>query len=193
MIFVDLSIGCKALGGSCLAQVFSQVGDTAPDVRDTQVLKDFFDALDKLRQSGIILAYHERSDGGLFTTLVEMQFAGRCGIEVIIDGICASANARDVIEALFNEELGVVMQIRKSDETEFKRASANSGPPPGLVTNIGKVSKTEKQELVIYHSDEPEPLYRATRTFLQKQWGSTSYHMAQLRGHPDVLVRNMML
>ena len=69
MFFVDLALGQKALGGSALAQVFGQVGSACPDIREAQLLKDFSDAVEQLHESGIVLAYHDRSDGGLFTTL----------------------------------------------------------------------------------------------------------------------------
>ncbi|KAL9628279.1 MAG: hypothetical protein Q9164_007337, partial [Protoblastenia rupestris] len=85
IIFVDFAHHRKALGGSALAQVFGQVGDVAPDVHDLQLLKNFFDAIEQLQEAEIVLAYHDRSDGGLFTTLVEMMFAGRCGMDVMLD------------------------------------------------------------------------------------------------------------
>ncbi len=89
LIFVDLSEGHRAMGGSALAQVFRQSGNEAPDVRNTQLLKDsLFDAFEQLHEAGIVLAYHDRSDGGLFATIVEMMFAGSCGVQLMIDNIC---------------------------------------------------------------------------------------------------------
>lgn len=77
ILYVDLALGHKAMGGSCLAQSFKQVGDSCPDVRSVQLLKDFFDAMEQLHDAGVVLAYHDVSEGGLFTALAEMMFAGR--------------------------------------------------------------------------------------------------------------------
>ena len=89
LILVDLSRGKKAMGGSALAQAFGQIGNEAPDVRDVQLLKDFLgDAVEQLHDSDTVLAYHDISDGGLFTAVAEMTFAGRCGVHLMIDGIC---------------------------------------------------------------------------------------------------------
>lgn len=182
LLLVDLSEGHKALGGSAVAQVYGQVGDVAPDVRNVQRIKDYFDALQQLHESGIVLAYHDRSDGGLFTTLVEMMFAGRCGVEVMLDSLCNGVNTRDLIETLFNEELGAVFQVRKRDETNFHRCFATCGPPQGLIKKIGRVSSSEKQEITIYHGSNL--VYRSSRATLQQRWASTSYRMQRLRDNP---------
>lgn len=96
LVFVDLAEGYKRMGGSALAQVFGQIGQEAPDVRNVQLLKDFFDAIQQLHESGIVLAYHDRSDGGLFTTVVEMMFAGHCGVQLMIDDICRQVSSEDL-------------------------------------------------------------------------------------------------
>lgn len=179
LMFVDLARGRKALGGSALAQVFKQVGDQCPDVRDVELFKDFFDATQQLQELGIVLAYHDRSDGGLFTTLAEMMFAGRCGVEIMLDDICPSSDPRHVIETLFNEELGAVFQVRKQDETKFRSCFATCGPPPGLITRIGRVSEKQKQNLTIYHKHTL--VYRNLRANIQQTWAHTSYHMQKLR------------
>ena len=183
ILFVDLALGKRALGGSCLAQVFGQVGDAAPDVHDADLLKDYFDAMEQLHESGIVLAYHDRSDGGLFTTLVEMMFAGRSGLEIMADSLCQPASTKNILEALFNEELGAVFQVRKKHETEFHRAFATCGPPKGLIKKIGRVPGAKKQELTIFHG--ADEIYRASRTYLQQRWTSTSWQMARLRDNPE--------
>lgn len=182
LLLVDLSEGYKALGGSSLAQVFGQIGDKAPDVRNVQRLKDYYDALQQLQESGIVLAYHDRSDGGLFTTLVEMMFAGRCGLEIMLDSMCQTSKTRDVVETLFNEELGAVFQIRHSDEINFHRCFATCGPPDGLIKKIGRVSSHGKQDLAIYHGSTL--VYRSSRAALQQRWASTSHQMQRLRDNP---------
>jgi phosphoribosylformylglycinamidine synthase len=182
LMFVDLAIGKKNLGGSALAQTFGQVGDEAPDVWDTDVIKDFYDAIEQLHESGIVLAYHDRSDGGLFTTLTEMMFAGRCGLEVMLDGVSRSGDTKDVVEALFNEELGAVFQVRKKDEVNFNRCFATCGPPPGMVRKIGRVPPSSKQEISFAFGSKV--LYRNTRATLQQRWSATSHHLQRLRDNP---------
>lgn len=183
LLLVDLSEGYKALGGSSLAQVFGQVGDTTPDVRNVQQLKDYYDAIQQLQESGIVLAYHDRSDGGLFTTLVEMMFAGRCGLEIMLDSMCQTSKTRDVVETLFNEELGAVFQIRQSDEINFHRCFATCGPPDGLIKKIGRVSPHGKQDLAVYHGSTL--VFRSSRVTLQQRWASTSHQMQRLRDNPS--------
>lgn len=183
LLFVDLAEGRKALGGSALAQVFSQVGNVAPDVHDVQILKDYYDAIEQLHDSGIVMAYHDRSDGGLFTTLVEMMFAGRCGINIMLDSLCPNSQSPSILETLFNEELGAVFQVRKSDEINFHRCFATCGPPDGLIRKVGSISPVHKQDLTIYYGGTL--MYRGARTTLQQRWASTSHQMQRLRDNPS--------
>ncbi|KAL8921706.1 MAG: hypothetical protein Q9208_005635 [Pyrenodesmia sp. 3 TL-2023] len=125
LLFVDLAQGHKAMGGSALAQCLGQIGNEAPDVRDTQLIKDFFEALQVLHQRDVVLAYHDISDGGLLTTVAEMAFAGRVGVDISVDHV---ANESDVLDFLFHEELGAVFQ--------------------------GFVPKTSNQKLVIRYNDK---------------------------------------
>ncbi|KAJ5664899.1 uncharacterized protein N7477_007347 [Penicillium maclennaniae] len=183
LMFVDLGIGRKTLGGSALAQVFNEVGNECPDIHDVDLFRDFFDATQQLQEAGIVLAYHDRSDGGLLTTLAEMMFAGRCGVEIMIDNICSSFHTKDIVESLFNEELGAVFQVRKEHETQLRSAFATCGPPPGLIHKIGRVSEKSKQNLTIYH--KASLVYRNTRSNLQQTWAKTSYHMQKLRDNAE--------
>lgn len=183
LFFVDLGLAHRALGGSILAQSFRQIGDDAPDIRSVSLFKDFFDATQQLHEQELVLAYHDRSDGGLFTTLAEMSFAGRCGIEIMINDICPTPNTPDVISTLFNEELGAVFQVLKSDENRFKACFATCGPPPGLIHKIGRVStKSSSQNMAIYHGGRL--IYRAPRSELQQKWSNTSYWLQRLRDNP---------
>jgi phosphoribosylformylglycinamidine synthase len=182
LMFVDLAAGKKHMGGSALAQTFGQVGDEAPDVYDAEVLIDFYDAVEQLHESGIVLAYHDRSDGGLFTTLVEMMFAGRCGLEIMLDGISPSSSPKDLMETLFNEELGAVFQVRKKDEVAFNRCFATCGPPLGMIKKIGRVPPATKQEISIVHGSTV--VYRNSRRSLQQRWASTSHQLQRLRDNP---------
>src|SRR6185503_11483952 len=97
-------------GGSCLAQVYNSLGSSAPDCDDPRLLANFFAAIGELREQALALAYHDRSDGGLFATIAEMAFAGRCGVALDL-----AADSATVAAALFSEELGAVLQIRSRD------------------------------------------------------------------------------
>jgi phosphoribosylformylglycinamidine synthase len=181
LVFVDLAQGFRAMGGSALAQTLGQIGNESPDVRDVQIIRDFFDALWQLHQEDIVLAYHDRSDGGLLTTVAEMMFAGRCGADISLDSLAESEDK--VLDALFNEELGAVFQIRRGDEIKFKRCFATCGPPHGLIKTIGYVRPTSKQSLLVkYRSKTIVDLERAK---IQQWWTSTSYEMQKLRDNPE--------
>lgn len=182
LMYVDLAEGHQAMGGSALAQALKQLGKEAPDVRNTERLIDYFDAVSQMMDSGIVLAYHDISDGGLLTTVAEMMFAGRCGAELMLDGIAKSDHMNDVLDALFNEELGAIFQVRKEDETNFKRCFATCGPPKGLIRKIGRIPAVHKQELSIRYGQTS--LLHIGRTELQQWWASTSYQMQRIRDDP---------
>ncbi len=122
---VDLGAGRNRLGASALAQVYGEIGETPADLDDPRRLKAFAEAVVELRNSGIVLAHHDRSDGGLFATLTEMAFAGHCGLDIALPGSIAggpdkvSRPAGWTIAQLFAEELGAVLQIRAEDEIRF--------------------------------------------------------------------------
>ncbi|RKF60852.1 putative phosphoribosylformylglycinamidine synthase [Golovinomyces cichoracearum] len=179
LIYVDLANGHKALGGSALAQAFGQIGNEAPDLRDTDLLIDFYDAITQLHQSDIVLAYHDISDGGLITTIAEMMFAGRCGSEISIDSISESDSLDHILETLFNEELGAVFQVKKSDEINFNRCFATCGPPKGLIKKIGRVLPSNKQNLSIFYGKKQ--ILDLERANLQQLWSTVSYQMQRLR------------
>jgi phosphoribosylformylglycinamidine synthase len=182
LLFVDLAQGRQAMGGSALAQAMNQLGNEAPDVRDVDLIVDYFDAVSQLQESGIVLAYHDRSDGGLFTTLVEMMFAGRCGAEIMLNGVAKSNHLLDILNALFNEELGAIFQVRKSDEINFMRCFATCGPPPGLIRKIGRVPEVSKQKLSIRYGQNS--VLSLDRSTMQEWWSSTSHQIQRLRDNP---------
>ncbi|KAK5636953.1 hypothetical protein RRF57_012665 [Xylaria bambusicola] len=183
LIFVDLARGCKAMGGSALAQSLGQLGSEAPDVRDTDLITDYFDAMSQLHEEGIVLAYHDRSDGGVLTTVAEMIFAGRSAADIYIDELVSSNSDSNVLDALFNEELGAVFQIRKSDETRFRRCFATCGPPPGLLKKIGYTRSTTKQSLTIRYKGKS--LVELDRAEMQQWWSATSFQMQKARDNPE--------
>jgi phosphoribosylformylglycinamidine synthase len=119
LLLIDLGRGRNRLGASALAQVYDVTGDVTPDVVDAADLKQFFVAIQKLNQDGLLLAYHDRSDGGLLTTLCEMLFAARCGAQIELQG--------DAAAVMFNEELGALVQIKRSDRDAVMAVLAKTG------------------------------------------------------------------
>ena len=174
LILVSLSGGRERIGGSCLAQVYGKLGATPPDCDDPRQLAELFAALARLRVAGRVLAYHDRSDGGVFVTLVEMAFAGHCGVQVDLpgDGVRPAA-------ALFNEELGAVLQVR-TDEVEHVLAElAALGPAASTV--IGTVTAAARVRLAV----AGQVVLDEALTDLHGAWSQTSYHMTALRDHPQ--------
>ena len=168
LILIDISGGNTRLGGSALAQVYNQTGDETPDADSTSV-RQFFDSLTSLRQDGKLLAYHDRSDGGLLTTILEMAFASRCGLQLDVSQLSGST-----LEKLFNEELGAVIQVKSSDSDAALKVLGDSA------TIIGKPS--ESQDIVIQDGTE---VYKNTRPQLEEWWADTSYQLQKLRDNPD--------
>ena len=169
LILIDLGTDEPRLGGSALAQVYNLNGGIAPDAEAAK-LSDFFDKLTKLKRAGKVLAYHDRSDGGLLATALEMAFASRSGLDLDIAGLPGNT-----LEKLFNEELGAVIQVRKSDALGvirlFGEAAMDLGRP------------TKKQDIVI--SDGGSELYRNSRAELESWWSDTGYRIQKLRDNPE--------
>ncbi|KAF9510042.1 hypothetical protein BS47DRAFT_1396316 [Hydnum rufescens UP504] len=182
LVFVDLALGKNRLGGSALAQVFKTVGSEPPDVESPPLIRAFFEGCQKLRaeHQDLVLAYHDRSDGGLLTTIAEMCFAGRVGVDINLDALPFAA---DPISSLFSEELGVVMQVRASDLLIFTEVFTESAI--AFVGNIHVIGKVRRDETisVTYHSDR---IFESTRAALQSAWAETSYRMQSLRDDPVV-------
>ncbi|EIW72263.1 phosphoribosylformylglycinamidine synthase [Tremella mesenterica] len=181
LVFVDLARGKQRLGGSALAQVFKQLGSESPDVEMASDLKAFFTTCRILKESNTILAYHDRSDGGLLTTLVEMSFAGRAGLEISLDAI-ASGGQGDPIASLFNEELGAVFQVRTSELSLVTDSFIKSSFPTQHIHVIAKVLPKEDQSLTFIHRSEA--IYTSTRGELQSLWAETSYKLQSIRDDP---------
>ncbi|MEP6701945.1 MAG: phosphoribosylformylglycinamidine synthase, partial [Betaproteobacteria bacterium] len=156
LLLVDLGNGRNRLGGSVLAQVFDQIGDTTPDLDDAQQFRRFFDGLQRLNRDGKILAYHDRSDGGLIATICEMAFAARCGLDLDIDACGA-----DPLPVLFNEELGAVLQVRSAD-----RAAVIDAMPQMAIHRIGRLS--DDGRIRIRRGDTP--LLDESRVTLHREW-----------------------
>jgi phosphoribosylformylglycinamidine synthase len=173
LLLLDLGAGANRMGGSILAQVFCEFGDTAPDVDDASVLKGFFSAMQASLERGDILAYHDRSDGGLLTTVAEMSFAGHVGVDINLGAL-----GDNCMETLFNEELGAVIQVSKQQSAAvIKRfTEANVG-----VHHLGELNQTDTVD-ISYNSNK---LFSEPRSVLQSAWSETSYQVASLRDNAD--------
>ncbi|MCW9013649.1 MAG: phosphoribosylformylglycinamidine synthase [Gammaproteobacteria bacterium] len=175
LVLIDLGRSQHRLGGSALAQVYKQIGDTPADLDDANLLKGLFTAIQALNQQDKLLAYHDRSDGGLFVTLCEMAFAGHCGVTVELGSL-----GGDVVSALYNEELGAVIQIKSSDiDPVMKTLRAN-----GLDECIHIIGGVQSSDEILLTHNENE-VFRAPRVELQRIWSETSYQMQSLRDNPQ--------
>ena len=196
LILIDLGRGKNRLGGSILAQVFSQLGDEAPDA-DAQDLKAFFAAIQELRS--LLLAYHDRSDGGLFITACEMAFAGHCGVTLNLDAITFDAAVEDVdafkrdgeeqlagrvkdlaLAALFNEELGALLQIRASDRGRVMDTLRKAGL--GECSHVIGLLNTRDE---VCFNRNNRSLAHSKRDHLQRPWAETTRRIQALRDNPQ--------
>jgi phosphoribosylformylglycinamidine synthase len=173
LILVDLGQGKNRLGGSALAQVYNQLGNETPDI-EPLLLKDTYKALRSLKKAGKLLAYHDRSDGGLLATLCEMAFASRCGLDVDVASLPGSG-----IEKLFNEELGIVLQIGKADEAAVMQTLRKA-----IGEHVHQLGRPAKRQVVAIH-DGQNLLYKNTRSQLETWWSETSYQLQKLRDNPE--------
>jgi phosphoribosylformylglycinamidine synthase len=198
LILIDLGRGKNRMGASALTQVMQQIGNETPDVDHPEDLKAFFAAIQQLNVERKLLAYHDRSDGGLFATLTEMAFAGRCGLSINVDmlvlegehatdsgeaknwaGQVAERRNELTLRALFSEELGAVIQVsaeQKSDVMNVLRAH-NLGPISHI---IGKPNPKD----VIEFMRDAKTIYKQPRVALQRLWSETSWRIARLRDNP---------
>ena len=191
LILIDLGLGKNRLGGSALAQVFGNSGDIAPDA-DAALLKAFFTAIRNLRPR--ILAYHDRSDGGLFATVCEMSFASHLGVSLNLDALCFDPLMNDVdgierapqlldgrmkeriVAALFSEELGAVIQIRRADRSIVMQTLREAGL--GACSHVvGTLNDAD--EIRVWRN--AKSAFAARRVDLQRAWSEVSHEIARLR------------
>ena len=177
LLLLDLNAGSERLGGSILAQVYSDFGCSIPDVDDSNALLGFFNTMQSSIENDDILAYHDRSDGGLLATLTEMSFAGHVGITVDINNGDGGAES-SALSALFNEELGAVIQVkadRVSDMiAKFSLAGVN-------IAEIGGLNSTDTVDI----NYQGESVFQDSRANLQSAWSETSFQVASLRDNAD--------
>jgi phosphoribosylformylglycinamidine synthase len=174
LLLIDLGQGKKRMGGSALAQVYKQVGDVAPDVDDALLLKGYFELIQELNTEDKLFSYHDRSDGGVFVTLCEMAFAGHIGVTIQLDD-----QHSDTLRALFNEELGAVIQVRNRDVQHVMELAHDAG-----LKSVQKIA-TLNQSGMIEIMRSGKTLFSESGVNLQRIWSETTYQMQKLRDNPD--------
>jgi len=174
LLLIDLGGRRQRLGGSALAQVYGRIGSEPPDLDDPARLAAFFTAIQALNADGQVLAYHDRADGGLLATLCEMAFAGRAGLDIDLERL-----GDNPVTALFNEELGAVIQVR-DDDVEKVLSSFGAVGLGDCVHRLGRPEAGDR--IVLRHG--AELLLNTTRTDLHRAWSETTWRMQALRDHP---------
>jgi phosphoribosylformylglycinamidine synthase len=180
IVLIDLGLNKCRLGGSALAQAYSQVGNQAPDVDSAEDLSAFFGVIQRLRKEGKLLAYHDRSDGGLIATLCEMMFAGRTGITIDKYQMLSSTDKVRTLSALFNEELGAVLQVRRTDTPYVQKVFADAG----LECQFNLIGGLNRDDLLRISVDGKE-VFSEKRGDLRRAWSETTFRMQQLRDNPE--------
>lgn len=172
LLLIDLGDNKNRLGGSALAQVYGETGDISPDINNSSKLKSLFDAVQELNKKSLIKAYHDRSDGGVLITLLEMAFASHVGLNIIIEDISP-------MKSLFSEEVGVVIQVTKKDLASVLTIIEEYD----LLKDTYKIaSVTKDQTITIYNKDEI--IFQDSRANLHQAWSETSYQMQKIRDNP---------
>jgi phosphoribosylformylglycinamidine synthase len=177
LLLIDLGLGSDRLGGSALAQVYNQLGAEAPDLHSASDLKQFFAFIQAALTQQLLLAYHDRSDGGLLVTVLEMAFAGHCGVDLVLDPIVDSP---DVLGELFAEELGAVVQVKQALLPQLMALAEDYGLAD-ICFVIGKPNTRDVIDIQVAATS----LYSAPRATLQSLWAETSYRMQALRDNSE--------
>ena len=171
LVWIDLAAGARRLGGSALAQVYGQLGDTCPDLDRPEPLAAFFATIQALHRDDLLLAYHDVADGGLFAALVEMAFASRCGLDVALpDG--------EALPTLFAEELGAVVQVRTANlpaVDERLRAAGLAFNAIGRPVPGDRIRIAQRNTIVLDES----------RVDLHRAWSATTHALQRLRDNPE--------
>ena len=175
LILIDLGKGQNRLGASCLAQVYQQIGHHPADLNDVQSFKAFFNTIQLLNQKHLLLAYHDRSDGGLFASICEMAFAAHCGVTIKLDQL-----GDDVVAALFNEELGAVIQVKHQDTDDVLAWLHDAGL--GHYSHV--IGQINNDDRIVFTAHDKEVL-AANRVDWQRIWSETSYHMQSIRDNAE--------
>ncbi|MDX1376797.1 MAG: phosphoribosylformylglycinamidine synthase, partial [Burkholderiales bacterium] len=199
LVLVDLGAGRNRLGGSILAQVYGALGERCPDADDPQRVKALFEAVQALARERLLLAYHDRSDGGLFAAVCEMAFAGHCGVTLSLDALAFDAAMDDVdafkrnsdgqlagrmndlaLAALFAEELGALLQIRAAERARVMDVLRAHGL--GALSHVVGQPNARDEIRIVRNA---RALFAAPRVELQRAWSETTWRMQALRDNPD--------
>ncbi len=178
LLLIDLGCGKQRLGASILTQVYNQLGSDVADLNQPEMLKGFFNAMQKCLVDNKLLAYHDRSDGGLLATLCEMSFAGNCGIDIELSSLVEGSD--NVLTALFNEELGAVIQVTTENSEQVKSYFVEAGLAD-CIHSLGQLNNDD----TIRFSKNSKNVFSALRKDLYSAWSETSYRMQALRDNPE--------
>jgi phosphoribosylformylglycinamidine synthase len=180
LLFIDLGSNRNRLGGSALAQVFGQVGDRSPDLDDPQLMTRAFTAVQKLVSDKLILSGHDRSDGGLVTTLLEMAFSGNCGITIDL------GEQNDELAVLFSEELGLAIEYLPAAESKIFSILDKAAVPYQVI------GKTTAEKRVVLSFRNPQSAFRnvldADMLVLRDIWEETSHQLDLLQRNPESIL-----
>ncbi len=181
VLLLDLSRGKNRLGASALAQVFGQLGSETPDLDDAEDLKAMFAVIQGLIRDEILLAYHDRSDGGLLISLLEMAFAGRCGLNIQLESLLEDlTSVQELLALLFNEELGACLQVSKEHTEEVLSQFSAAG----LEECISVIAQVYDSQQIDIHCGE-EKLFQSSLLTLLEIWWEGSYRIQSLRDNPE--------
>ena len=173
LILVDLGNGKNRLGGSILTQVYNQMGDVAADLDSGTQLKGFFNAMQASLAANEILAYHDRSDGGLFATVAEMAFAGHTGVDISLDGL-----GDDALAVLFSEEAGAVLQVARDKSAAVQARFTAAG-----ISHVRVIGQLNDEDTLRISANNAV-IFDQARAALQSLWAETSYRIQALRDNP---------
>lgn len=179
LLLLDMGLGKNRIGGSCLTQVYQEISGSTPDIESVHDLKIFFRSIQLLNEMELILAYHDRSDGGLFTSLCEMAFSARTGIDLSLDfsSLDSSSNTMSI---LFNEELGAVIQIRADDIEHVYDVFKETEALQNHIHDIGTLNQDCR--LRIFRNNET--IFEEELLSLHRSWSETTFKMQSLRDNP---------
>ena len=183
LLLIDLGKKQNRLGGSCLAQVYNELGDKPVDLDSPELLRHFFHGVQALIAKGLVWAYHDRSDGGLFVAAAEMAFAGNCGVQIELGSL-----GDDAVSALYSEELGALLQVSEAQlENVLEILSAHG--LTDCVHNIGKITADDKLHFSLNHA----LVLEAKRSDYRKIWAETTHQMQSLRDNPQCAAEELAL
>jgi phosphoribosylformylglycinamidine synthase len=190
LLYIDIGERKNRLGGSALAHCYKQIGDESPDVDSPRLLKDTFHAIQHLIDKELILSGHDRSDGGLITTLLEMAFGGNCGIEININPPAppllkgGKRGLQEIIfPILFSEELGLVIEYQPENEEKILSILQEDNVPYQIIGNTSKKKKIKIS--LITPNPELQTILDEDMKVLRDIWEETSYHLERLQACPD--------